>query len=250
VTPLLFALLVATPDTVVAPKWQAGVRYGFEAFTRDRATWQAASAQLGHRFAHGTLIAELLTATRFDLTDRGGALDAYHRLWPHSYGNLRVQVAPGADVLPRLDVSTEVFQGVPGGFEFSVGYRRMQYAHDHADLFSAGVAKYTGNWYLRARTTVVPKAGTTGVSGSLAVRRYLATADDYLDIQGGLGQELITVGAGPGGPDVQVRANRFAAVRIQKLLTSRIGLSVGATYNSTDGLPDRRGLAAGLFCRW
>jgi YaiO family outer membrane protein len=248
--PLLFALLMAAPDSVAAPRWRAGLTYGFEAFTRDRTTWHAASAQLSRRLAHGTLIGELLTARRFDRTDRGAAVDAYRTLWPRSYGNLRVQVAPGSDVLPRLDVAAEAFQSVTGGIEFSAGYRRMQYPHDHADLFSAGVAKYTGNWYLRARTTIVPKAGSTGVSASLAARRYLATPDDFLDVQGGLGEELLTVGTGPNGPDVQVRANRFAAVRIQKLLTSRLGVSVGATFNGTDGFPDRRGLTVGVSHRW
>jgi YaiO family outer membrane protein len=250
VTPLLFALLLAAPDTVTAPRWRAGLNYGFEAFTRDRATWQAASAQLGRRFAHGTLIGELITATRFDLTDRGAALDGYQTLWRRSYGNLRVQVVPDSKVLPRLDVSAEVYQALAGAFEVSAAYRRMQFTHDRANLFSAGLGKYTGNWYLRARTTIVPKSGTTGVSGSLAVRRYLASADDFLDVQVGLGQELITVGSGPNGPDIQVRANRFVALRIQKFVTPAIGVSVGATYNGTDGFPDRRGLSAGASYRW
>lgn len=248
-TPLLIALLIAVPDSAAAP-WRAGLTYGFEAFTRDRTTWHAASAQVSRRFAHGTLIGELRSVRRFDLTDRAVAVDAYRALWPRAYGNLRVQFAPGADVLPRLDVATEAFQAVTGGIEFSAGYRRMQYAHDHADLFSAGVAKYVGNWYLRARTTIVPKTGTTGVSGSLAVRRYLATPDEYLDVQGGLGEELLTVGTGPNGPDIQVRANRFVAVRLQKRLTSWLGASVGVTYNSTNGLPARRGMTIGVSHRW
>jgi YaiO family outer membrane protein len=250
VTPLLLALLFAAPDSGTAPRWRAGLTYGFEAFTRDRTTWHAASAQVSRRFSKGTLIGELLAARRFDLTDRGVAVDAYRTLRPRAYGNLRVQVVPGANVLPRLDVAAGHRLKRLGGVEFSAGYRRMQYPHDHADLFSAGVAKYAGNWYLRARTTIVPKAGSTGISGALAARRYLATPDEYLDVQGGLGEELLTVGTGPNGPDVQVRKNRFAAVRIQKRLTSWLGASLGATYNSTDGFPDRRGLTVGVSHRW
>ena len=251
-THLLLALLALVPpaDSGNGLRWQGTLGYGFEAFTRDQATWQSASAQVGRRFDHGTVIGELLAARRFDLTDEGFAVDAYRTLWRGAYGNLRTQVDPGAEVLPRLDVAAEVFQNAKGGFEFSAGYRRMQYAGDHADLWTAGAGKYAGNWYLRARTIVVPRGGTTAVSVSLAVRRYFATADDYLDVQGGLGEELITLGTGPSGPLVEVRRNRYLAATFRTFVTARLGVTVGATFNGTDGLPDRRGLTAGLTTRW
>lgn len=251
-TPVVLVLLLAVPavDSGGALRWHAALGYGFEAFARDRAAWHAASAQVGRRFDHGTVIGELLAARRFDRTDEGLAVDAYRTLWPRAYGNLRVQVDPDAEVLPRLDVAAELFQGVARGFELSGGYRRMQYPNDQADLFTAGAGKYTGNWYLRARAIVVPREGATAVSGSVAVRRYFATTDDYLDVQGGIGEELITVGTGPSGPLVDVRQTRYVAATWRRFVTARLGLTIGATYNAIDGFPDRRGLSFGLMQRW
>lgn len=261
-SPLLLALLLTAPpaDTGGALRWHATLGYGFEAFTQGRTPWQSASAEVGRRFDHGAVIGQVLAARRFGLTDGGVAVDAYRTLWPRAYGNLRVQVDPGADVLPRLDVAAELFHGVRGGFEFSAGYRRMQYAGDHADLISAGAGAYAGNWYLRSRAVVVPRSipvppggasgGALHASVSLAVRRYFATADDYLDVQGGLGEEVIATGAFPSGPLVEVRRTRYLAATFRTFPTPRLGLSVGATFNGTDGFPDRRGLTAGVTTRW
>ena len=249
-TPLLLALLLATPDTVRAPRWNASLTYGFEAFTRTQPTWHAANVQVGRRFTHGTVIGEVLVARRFDRTDQGLAVDAYRTLWHGAYGNLRTQVVPGADVLPRLDVSAEFYQSVGGGFEMSGGYRRMQYRGSRADLWTLRAAKYLPHWYLRARTIVVPHGGTTALSAAVAARRYLATDDEYLDVQAGAGEEIVTVGTGATGPVVEPRRNRVLTATLRKTLTGALGLSAGATYNATGGLPSRRGLSAGLTYRW
>ena len=250
-TPIVLALLLASPDSTPAPRWQAGLTYGFEAFVgHQRATWQAGGVRIGRRFAQGTLIGEVLTARRYAHTDRGFAADLYRTLRPRAYGNLRLQLMPGADVLPRLDATAELFQATSGGYEFSAGLRRMEYASSHATILSAGVAKYLPRWYLRARALVVPHEGATGAAASLQARRYLKTDDDFVDLSAGLGREVVTLGTAPSGPVVELRKNRFVAARVQHALTRGLGLSLVGTWSGTDGLPDRRGLTAGVTWRW
>ena len=239
------ALAAAPADT--GARWQAALQYGFEAFTRTLAAWQAASARLERRTPAGSLALEALTATRFGLRDAGGAAEAYWPAWRRAYVNARLQVLPGAAVLPRVDILAEAYQGLPGGWEISAGYRRMAFLGAGVDLWSASAARYAGSWYLRSRLTLVPQAGRLGASGSLLARRYLRSDLDLVELQAGVGREVVVIGA---GPVVDVRGTRFVAARAQVEIARGFALAVAATVNDQKGLPTRRGLTVSVTHRW
>lgn len=241
---MIVLALLLVQDTV--PAWRASATYGYEALSGGRPAWHAATLRLSRRTGRRTLAAEALVARRFDLSDAGVAGEAWSPLWRRAYGSLRVQVAPGAAVLPTTDVALDLYQGLSGGWEAAGGYRRMQFGRG-VDIYHAGLAKYAGNWYLRGRLTFVPRGGTTGTSGFAAGRRYGATADDWWEIGGGLGEELITVGAGPA---VAVRRNGVALARVQRYVTPRTGMAAGVTYNGTRGFSSRTGVSVSLLRRW
>jgi YaiO family outer membrane protein len=240
------AATAAPADSAAHAEWRAGLEYGFEAFTAGRATWQTWTARVERKAAHGSLALEALDATRFSLWDQSAALDAYRTLWRGAYGNLRVAVAPGARVLPRSDVTAELYQGIAGGWEASVGYRRMNYAGQGVDLWGASLGKYVGDWYVVAHATAVPQSGKLGGGAWLLVRRYLGTADDYLDVSGGVGAEVATLAV----DSVAVSHTQFLTARAQRFLTPRLGVTLGATWNTQQGIPARRGLALGVLYRW
>jgi len=243
--PLLLAATLLLPDTGRA--WRAGVLYGFEDFTSVHETWHSANVHVGRRFARGTVIGEFVYARRFH-QDRGGfAIDAYHDLWRRAYGNVRVQHVPGGTILPKNDVAAEAFQGLAGGWEISGGYRRMAFDFTASDIWSAGVARYVGDWYLRARALLIPQPGTTGAL-LVSVRRYLATPEEYLDVHVGIGSEVIVADYVPGVGDV--RATRSAALTWRTSLTQGLGIQIGGAWNDTEGLPVRRGLTFGVTHRW
>ncbi len=255
-TPLLALILAAAvgaADTGAVPaadsghgSWRAGLQYGFEDFTAARATWQTWTARVERRWAVGSLAFEAEDATRFSLWDQAAALDGYRTLWRHAYGNLRVSVAPGAQVLPRSDVTAEIYQGIAGGWEASAGYRRMGYAGNGVNLWGASLGKYAGDWYVVVHATAVPQSGKLGGGAWLLVRRYLATADDYVDVSGGAGSEVATLAA----DSVAVSHTRFLAANLQRFVTPRFGLTLGATWNAQQGIPNRRGLVLGVVYRW
>jgi len=235
----------AATDTAAA-QWRASLVYGFEDFTSSWTTWQSWTARLERKSPSGSVALEAATASRFGLWDQGGALDTYHLLWRRAYGNVRLGLAPGARVTPRLDFTTEVYQGLPGDWEASAGYRRMNYAGSGVNLWGASLARYAGNWYLVARLTAVPQSGRLGGGVSLLVRRYLETADDFLDVSGGTGAEVVTLAA----DSVAVERSRFLAVRLQRFVTTTVGFALAATYNTQQGIPTRRGLSLGAMYRW
>lgn len=236
----------AAADSARRAEWGASLSYGFESFTSSWAAWQAWTVRLERKDASGSIAVEGLDATRFGIWDQGGALDTYHLLWRRAYANLRLGLAPNAQVTPRLDLTAEVYQGLPGAWETSASYRRMSYVGTGVNLWGASLAKYVGNWYVIARVTAVPQAGKLGGGVSLLVRRYLQTADDYLDLSAGTGSEVVTLAA----DRVAVDRSRFIAARLQRFVTARIGISLAATYNTQQGIPTRRGLALGAMYRW
>lgn len=241
---MIVLALLLVQDTV--PAARASATYGYEALSGGRPAWHAAALRLSHHRHGRTVAGEVVFARRFGLSDAGAVLEGWTPLWRRAYGSLRVQLTPDADVLPRMDVVLDVYQGVNGGWEISGGYRRMQFTSG-VDIYHAGLAKYAGNWYLRGRVTLVPRGGTTGSSGFAAARRYGATADDWWELGGGLGEELITVGAGPA---VAVRRNGVALARMQRYVTRRTGIALGASYNGTRGFSSRAGVSASLLHRW
>ena len=247
IVPFLLAALLPATAGDTGQVWRASSGYGFEAFTAQRATWHAWQTRLERRFTGGSVALELGDASRFSLWDQTVTLDSYHTLWRRAYGHLALGVGPGALVLPRSDISAEVYQDFAAGWEASAGYRRMSFVGSGVTIWDASLAKYAGNWYLRSRLTAVPQAGKLGGGLGLEARRYLATADDYHDVSGGVGNKVITLPP-PAGP--VVAASRFLAGRYQGFFTQHLGVTFGGTWNSQSGIPDRRGLAVGLIYRW
>lgn len=258
-TPLLvFALAVAPAlgpaDTgeVTRPRetdttvWMAAADYGFEAFTHGLAAWQMWTARIERRTPAVAVALEATDASRFALWDQQAALDAYPKLWRHAYGNLRVAVAPGARVLPRSDITGEIYQAVGRAWEISASYRRMNYPDRGVNLWGVSVARYMPHWYVVARATAVPLSGRLGGGAWLTVRRYLATTDDYVDLVGGSGSEVVTLGAG----STVVNHSQFFAGRLQQSLSHRLALTAGGTWTSQQGLPTRSGLTLGANYRW
>jgi YaiO family outer membrane protein len=243
--PVLFALAAQASDTGQA--WRASAGYGFEAFTSQRAAWQAYQLRLERRIKSGSVALEMGDASRFSLWDQTAALDTYHGLWRRAYGNLRLALAPGSRVLPRSDVTAELYQGFAGGWEASAGYRLMSFPGQHVNIWDGSLARYAGPWYLRARLTAVPQSGKLGGGLAVEARRYLRTADDYLDVSAGVGNEVVTV---PLPTPPLIASSRFLAARYQGFFSIHVGAGVGATYNAQQGIPDRRGVAIGIIYRW
>jgi len=122
----------------------------------------------------------------------------------------------------------------------------MAFSAVTANVWSGGAARYAGNWYLRARALLVPHQGASAGAALLTVRRYFATAEDYLDVQAGFGNEVVAVGAG--GADV--RTSRSAALTWRRAVSPALAVQAGGTWNATEGFPARRGLTVGLTHRW
>ena len=234
------ALPVMAQDST---SWRASGSYGFEAFTEDRSPWHAASLNLTRKTPRLTVVGAVDSWHRFDITDVAAVADVYTVLRRGTYVNWRLHWGPGAEVVANTDAGIELYHEPGKGIELSAGYRYAAYTNSNVDLANASVARYTGDWYLRARGTLAFQGGATGFALGLLGRRTFATSDDLAELQGGFGQEIVTLG--PGAIDLAPTA--FVAGRWQKRFGARWGGSIGASWNRQEGIPNRAGLTFGVF---
>lgn len=238
----------ATPSTTASP-WIAGVSWGREVMRGSRPgwpDWSEARLFATRRFERGSLGAEVARVERFGSADVAVAVDGYRELWAGSYGHVRVRATPDAAVLPGLDTRLEVFQALPGGWELAAHARAMDFETEDVASFGVGVARYVGAWYLRQITSLSRLAGASAVSGAAVARRFLAPPHEYVEFAGGVGSEVVLVGA---GPTLDTRETRFVQVRAQRFVAVRWGLTVGLGYTTFEGAPSRVGASAGVLVR-
>jgi YaiO family outer membrane protein len=236
----------AAGQTELENPWRASAYHTFESLSGGRAPWHTVQAMVGRQFDRGALMLEGMASRRFDEWDEAAALDGYLNLGSTGYGNLRVQYAPSPDFLPILDLNAEVYQTIFGSWEASAGYRLRHYDADDFHFFTIGLGLYTGNWYLRGRTTVLPHAGDVGANFALSARRYLNdTALDYVELMAGAGRGVETVDVGR----IETTQTYFAGVRMQKFFTPHFGVTVLGSF-SDDEFFYRRTVMGGLLARW
>lgn len=179
-----------------------GVDAGYVSFDDATAPWRLGAVSLMRRTPAGTLIGRINVADRFGSTGVQYEADAYPRLGTSSYAYVNAGWS-GASIFPAWRYGAELFTVLPNAYEASLGVRHLRFAGDPVTLFTASVGKYHGNYWLSLRPYVRRKDGRLTASGGLTVRRYQATADDFLGVRA-------SVGSTPGDP---VTANDLARTR-------------------------------------
>ena len=229
-----------------ATPWEGFHSYEFQSFTQERPVWHTYSPSVRRDLPYGSVRLIILRTTRFSKRGQLVALDSYFDLWRRSYGNFYLQTSANPSYLPKLVYSAEIFQGLGKGWELSAWYRYMGWVGKRVGIYGASVAKYVGDWYLRERTTFVPEKDGYTLSIAGFVRRYFATVDDFLEVGVGTGKKLETSSV---HSDLESKS-LFISVRLEKFVTTRIGLVLSGSYEDGETTPTRRGLSLGIKHRW
>ncbi len=225
--------MLALASGANAQSWGGGVFTSAEAFDADRETWHETRVAAQRIFARGAASLEGGVASRNGFSDPFVATDLYASAGERGYGNVRAQWAPEAAGVPQLDLLGEAYVALGGGWEASLGARHLIYDADAATLGLGSVAKYSGNWLVRARG-VATLDEAVAVSTSLSAR-YLfegigGLTAPFAEVTIGQGQEPIVSASG-----VEVRQSWIAGVRLQREVRAGFGISaaLGRTWDDT-----------------
>ncbi len=226
--------------------WEFTMGYAFNSLSDDFSAWHRYSTRLQRNFSKGSVALELFQAHQFSEKDEGIGFDGYLELWSRSYANLQFEVGNDIDFLPTTDTRFELFQGFGERWEISGNYRHMDFPNNNVDSYGFTLAKYLGSWYLRGGTNFTPEADDVLLSYSLMARYYFQE-DSFIEVVGGLGEEIVTIGA---GPVLDSRDTSFAGIRGEHFFTPWFGLYCGYEFFDIEKTWNRHGVTTGVMFRW
>lgn len=232
--------------------WESQIFYEFQAFQQTQVPWHTLTLGLGHYFDWGFVALQGMGTSRFGVFDQAVGADVYADLWPGAYGNARVMFDWNPQVLPRVDLFTQLYQVLFTNFELSGGYRLMAFPADNVHFFNLGFGGYFGNWYVGLQPMFLTSGqGPGGQIGAWA-RYIFNTADDYVDLRAGVGRRIAIVGAGTPetGPQLAGQTNFYTTLTGQYFINPHVGFYGVVNYNYDDQFPSRYGFTVGNKLRW
>jgi len=226
--------------------WGAAAVYTWQHVSGQRAPWQVSKVLVQRRHAQGAVILEAAHVYRFGTGDAAVSIDVWQDLWSQAYLHAALDYTPDPTLLPGEAASAELYQTVAGGWEVAGSYAQRRYPAQAVHLVGAGLAKYAGAWYLRAKTTVTRLYDRFGIVQSLRARRYLDPPHEYVGLRVGGGRVAEVIDE---GPLIETVRTVFVTAQFQTYVTPHLGLTVAGNY-SDDAFFIRRGLTLGVLARW
>lgn len=146
------------------------------------------SLVLRHFGELGSVAVERSGLRRFGDSDKAWAVDAYPRLWPGAYANLRYQYADSPVLYPKRSWRVELYQNISGGWELAASRDFLGFGSGvRIDGVSAG--KYWGNFFARWRHQQVRSDSSSGRGDRVFVRYYYeGDADHYVEANASRGR--------------------------------------------------------------
>jgi YaiO family outer membrane protein len=212
--------------------WEAAVSTGQEWFNDGRARWSEVQGSVTAHTSHGSFIARFSRADRFSSTSYLGELETYLRVRPGTQVYLNGGYSYDAALYPRTRFGAELFQSLPGAFEFSAGYRRLNF-NSHVNIYTGSVTKYYGNWMFVARGYFTPDSTGTSTTIRVGARRYFKDADNYMGFwysHGASPTEIRNVS------DLAVLQASSYSVEFNRVLQRRLTLKLRAGYANEERL--------------
>jgi len=227
--------------------WAISIGASISDFTPVRDNeWKDNSISIRHYFSDGSIALESLNAERYGDTDTALALDAYVPLWSRAYANLRFQHASSPTLFPVYSWRTEIYQGVNGGWEISGSYDELSFGTNPVKIYSVGIGKYIGDFYLRLRQVIVP--GDNGNSSSQkGVMRYYfkGDADNYFELNSSIGRDDDPLVLANGNQNRDSLGIAFVYYPVKVL-----GYKLGCTYSRESNSYSEREIFGALYYRW
>jgi YaiO family outer membrane protein len=123
-------------------------------------------------------------------------LDAWPKFGGEFYGYCNIGFS-SSSLFPEYRIGGELYANLPKSFEASLGFRYMDFGSSDVPIFTGTVGKYYGNYWFSFRPFITVKSSGTSASGNLLIRKYFATAEDYI---------TLTIGAGSSPGDLTTLA--------------------------------------------
>lgn len=173
---------------VASRRYTASIRSGAEFFDRVFDPSFYFTAQVGRGGPWGALNTRLNYARRFQADGYQAEVDVYPRIARGVMGYLTFGYS-GRELFPAYRAGAELFFTLPHKLEVSAGATYMDFRSGRTIfIYMGSAAWYYRDYWFSSRLFVTPGGeGSPSVSAVASARRYLASADDFLDLSLGVG---------------------------------------------------------------
>ena len=170
-------------------KWEYRGGGSYQSIDNGGDPWSAAELGIYYRNIQGSVYAGVRRVNRFGLTAAALDIDGYLTLPRGRYVNVRVAIAPKAQVLPNYDFTAEGFQPFWKNSEISASFRYMSFPNDEVNIYGISIGNYTRNLFFRASSLITPE-NVLKLYINILVRQYLNVADNFIEIRYGTGYTI------------------------------------------------------------
>lgn len=214
-------------------KYNIGVSYGVDLFSRTFDPAHYASVQLGRMSSWGSAMARVNYAYRFRTSGVQPEIDLYPRITKGVYAYLNYGYSD-SDIFPTHRIGAELFTRLPASFEASAGLRYLYFNNvSKVTIFTGAVGWYVRDYWVSLRPYIIHDEQTkTSAAGSLTVRRYIKDAETYVGISAAVGfspdLRRIQTGNGLTEDEIYQLHSQRAGIALQKLLRTDLLLNATA----------------------
>jgi YaiO family outer membrane protein len=247
-TDLLNQILAADPSNKDAANLLLSIRmdkmvnkltFNYWTYTfSDDNPWDFGSVSYGRKTkTFGTVTLRYNYAKRFQNDGHQIEIDAYPAIAKGIYMYFSTAISNQKN-FPYTRLSMEPYFKLPASFEFSVGFRYLNFDDNRIVTFDANkvmiytgtIGKYYGDYWFSIRPYLVPGKEAWSKSVSLTARRYLADADSYLSLVVGTGvspdEKLYAF-----DPRIYYLKSNRISLEYQQKFVSRFFLNCGTGYS-------------------
>jgi len=229
------------------PKYELRYEYQAEGFNDGRETYRDQNLVLQvNLFPNfGPVLFGVNQTRRYGQQDFRFGVELYPHLWKGAYADLSFAYSPRATHYPNLGFQVELYQGVFSAAEFSLGYRRMNFAENTVSLYLGSLGYYWGKYYAVARLYYSPEKTEGGFAWIANLRRYFSE-ESYLVIGYGRGSmpvDTVTL------EDLLFGPSHVFLAGLNWYVFQRIRLELYFTMNHGEDI-QRNALFVGMGYRW
>ncbi len=220
-----------------SPRWQDRFEIRFEG---QNESWSdGRSAYLDERLAFqipltraGPLVLKIGRAERFGEKETYFDLEFYPRLWKRAYAYLDAAVSPRSAHLPHSQYLVEIYQGISSAWDFSLGYRRMNFSSRPANIYFGSIGRYLGRFLVFLRWYYTPDQKGAAFSWTANLRTYFSDSN-FLWFAFGRGSRPYEIAA---VDDLDIARSSIYLAGIDWVIMGHLRLQLNYTRRQGDGL--------------
>lgn len=149
--------------------------------------WHLGSLEYKYITGFGPLIGRVNYGSRLGSSGVQFEADAYPTISKRIYNYISIGVSSAVPVFPKFRAGYSFYLNLPHGIETEAGIRYLKF-DENVFIYTGGISKYLGNWFINARTFIAPSTEQINQSYFLTVRKFSGKdPQNYSWLQAGYG---------------------------------------------------------------